>query len=122
MSSLIFILSCQKAGDGGKATITVYPAHHGNKIMNRSDYADSVFVKYNSNELPGTRASDYNAIFTGTTGNDYVACEGLKAGKYFIYCTGFDTTGPYRVKGGLPVNIKYKDRKQNIKIDLPITE
>lgn len=100
----------------------VYPEHHGNPIINHVGYPDTVFLKFNSDEMPGTKPSDYDIYFVGVPREKYVHCEGLKAGKYYVYVTGMDSAGPYRVTGGLPLKIKYKERKEHIVLIVPVTE
>jgi hypothetical protein len=118
----LLLFSCRKAGTGGDASLMVYPEHHGLSIYNLTGYPDTVFLKFNADELPGTKPSDYDAYFTGITGEDYVHCEGLKAGQYYIFVTGMDSTGPYRVSGGIPLKIKWSQRKEHIMLTIPVTE
>jgi len=75
---LIILSSCRKdAGLGGNATLTVYAEHHGNVIINHIGYPDTVFLKYNVDEFPGSKPSDYDAFFVGTPREDFVKIEGL---------------------------------------------
>ena len=120
---LTVFTSCRKAGTGGDASLMVSPQHHGTPVSNHIGYPDTVFLKFNVDELPGTKASDYDTYFVGTPPDVYVHCERLKAGKYYIYVTGFDSiAGPYRVTGGVPLNIKYSERKDMIDVIVPVTE
>lgn len=121
-SCLIIFSSCKKAGTGGKATLVVFLQHHGKTIPNHTGYPDTVFVKYNAKELPGTTAADFDTYFVGEEGEDHVHCTELKPGNYFIYGAGMDTTGPYRVTGGIAVKIKSSDKENEIDTDLPVTE
>jgi hypothetical protein len=114
--------ACNKGGTGGKATLVVYLKHHGITVKNHVGYPDTVFVKFGADELPGTAANDFDAIFVGAQGEDYVRCEGLKKGKYYLYAAGMDSAGPYRVTGGIPYQIKFRDRKDEINIDIPVKE
>lgn len=116
------LFSCKKAGTGGDATLVVFLKHHGNIIKNHVGWVDTVFVKFNTDELPGTKPSDFDTYFVGEAGEDHVHCEGLKTGKYYIYGAGIDSTGPYRVTGGMSVKIKYSERKKEIDTDLAVTE
>ena len=114
--------SCKKAGTGGDATVVVFAKHHGNIIWNHAGYPDSVFVKFNTEELPSNPTTNYDALFVGEAGEDHVHCEGLKTGKYYFYATGWDTTINQRVTGGMAIKIKYKDRKDEIDQDIAVTE
>ncbi|MEI7802739.1 MAG: hypothetical protein WCI97_08865 [Bacteroidota bacterium] len=122
ISCLIIFSSCKKAGTGGKATLVVFLQHHGKTIPNHIGYPDTVFVKFNAKELPGTTAADFDTYFIGEVGEDHVHCEELKPGNYFIYGAGMDTTGPYRVTGGIAVKIKGSDKANEIDTNLPVTE
>lgn len=121
VAGLLFFNSC-KEGLGGDSVLIVTLKHHGNIIKNHVGWNDTVFVKFNTNELPGTKPSDFDTYFVGETGKDYVHVHGLKAGKYYLYGAGLDSAGPYRVVGGLPIKIKYKDRAAEQNIELSVTE
>lgn len=118
----LFLFNSCKEGLGGDSTLVVYLKHHGSIIKNHVGWPDTVFVKYNTNELPGTKPSDFDTYFVGETGEDHVHIKGLKAGKYYLFGAGIDSAGPYRVVGGLPIKIKYKDRASEQSIDLSVTE
>ena len=118
----IFIASCAKEGLGGDATLVVFLKHHGSIIKNHIDYPDTVFVKFNTKESPGITAANYDTYFIGEEGEDHVHCHGLKRGNYFIYGAGIDSSGPYRVSGGMAVKIKRSERKEEIDIDLAVME
>lgn len=121
---IIFLgfISCRKAGTGGDAALMIYAEHHGLRIINHVGYPDTVFLKFNTNDFPGTKASDYDTYFIGTPREDFIHCHGLKAGKYYVYVTGMDSTGPFRVMGGLPLRIKNSERKDEIMLTVPVTE
>jgi hypothetical protein len=116
------VFSCTKEGTGGDATLVVFLKHHTKVIPNHTSYPDTVFVKFNTKELPGTKPSDFDTYFIGEAGEDHVHCEGLKAGDYYLYGAGFDATISQRVTGGIPVKIKHKERKEETDVDLPVTE
>jgi hypothetical protein len=123
LSILILICSaCRKGGTGGDATVVVFMKHHGNVIKNHHGYPDTVFVKFNSKELPGTTPDKFDTYFVGEAGEDHIHCENLKAGTYFFYGVGIDSSGPYRVTGGMAVKIKWSERKKEIDTDLAVTE
>jgi hypothetical protein len=114
--------SCKKNGLGGDATIVVFLKHHGNIIKNHRTYPDTVFVKYKASDLPGTTPDKFDTYFVGEIGEDHVHCEGLLPGKYFLYGVGIDSTGPYRVSGGIAIKIAHSQRKKEIDVDLAVTE
>ena len=119
------IVSCCKEGTGGDAILVVSLKHHDKVIPSQANYLDTVFVKFNAKELPGTKPDDFDTYFTGTAGEDHVHLTGLKCGEYFLYGAGLDNGGggsPYRVTGGMAVKIKYSDRKDEKNIDLAVTE
>ncbi len=120
--TLLSLASCQKAGTGGDASLKVYPQHHGVSVINHEGYPDTVFLKFNVDELPGTRPSDFDSYFVGKPIENFILCDGLKAGKYYVYAVGYDSIWGARVKGGMPLKIKYSDRKDEINLTLPVTE
>ncbi len=123
--SLIFFSCNKNAGLGGDATLTVYGAHHSNNIINHAGYPDTVFLKYNVDEFPGTKVTDYDAFFMGTPPEEFVKIDGLKKGKYFVYMVGRDTawgaTGA-RVTGGMALKIKRSQKSDKITLNIPLSE
>ena len=117
----IFIASCCKEGTGGDATIVTFLQHHGRTIYNHVGYPDTVYVKFNAKDAPKS-LSDYDTYFVGEEGEDHVHCHNLKCGDYYFFGTAMDSTGPYRVTGGMHVKIKHKDRAKEQDVDLPVTE
>ena len=120
--SLAIFYSCNKAGIGGDATLVVFLKHHDMSIPNLIGYPDTVFVKFNAKELPGTAATDFDTYFIGEEGEDHVHCENLKAGKYYLYGAGYDSVGHYRVTGGAPFTIHHSESKIETDITLQVTE
>lgn len=112
--------SCQLAGLGGNTTVVAKPKHHGVAIYSQSNYPDSAYVKFNTQDFPGWNPSDYDAIFTGTAGEDHVTIPGLKTGHYYIWMAGFDTTIAERVTGGMPVMLTQSSGQ--LEIVIPVTE
>ncbi len=112
--------SCQVAGSGGNTTIVAFPQHHGAPIFSHTNYRDTAYVKFNAQEFPGTNPSLYDLTFIGEDGEDHVHLEELKAGKYYIYMVGLDTTIMERVTGGIP----YVLTQTSGEVDLivPVTE
>jgi hypothetical protein len=124
-SALIFLImavSCTKEGLGGDATLNVRPTHHGKSVKSIAGYPDTVFVKFNARELPGTAAADFDTYFTGIAGSDQINCTGLKQGEYYLFVVGFDTTIKQRVKGGVAYRISRSDRKKAAEVEVPVTE
>jgi hypothetical protein len=120
--AVITLTSCTKEGLGGDATLVVKPAHHGLPILSTAAYQDSVFVKFNTLDAPSSPTTDYDLLVVGAVGEDHIHVEGLEHGDYYVYCTGWDTSINMRVTGGIPVTIKRKERKDEIVVDVPITE
>lgn len=119
---ILFLASCTKEGTGGDATLVVFLQHHTKPILSRPAYLDTVFVKFNSRELPGTQKNNFDTFFVGEAGEDHVHCKGLKPGDYYLYGAGFDTAINERVTGGMHVRIKHKERKDEIDVKLAISE
>ena len=119
---LFAISSCKRAGVDGDAILVITPKHHGTIIINHNTYPDSVYVKFNAKDLPSDPTHDYDALFVGEVGEDHVHCEGLHTGNYFLFVTGYDSTANARVTGGMAVKIKYKERKEEIALDVSVTE
>ena len=102
--------------------LMVTPQHHGATIINHVGYPDTVFLKFNTNELPGTKPSDYDTYFIGTPRNNEIDCDNLKWGKYYVYVVGYDSIFGARVSGGVPLNVKYSQRKSMVGVTVPVTE
>lgn len=94
--------SCEYGGTGGNITLVAKPEHHGVSIISKVGYVDSAFVKFNTQNSPGSIVSAYDLIIAGEEGEDHVHIPGLKNGKYYIFMTGYDSTINQRVKGGIP--------------------
>ena len=120
--TILISYSCHKSGPGGHVMLMVTPQHHGITIINHVGWPDTVFLKYNTDELPGTKPSDYDSYYVGTPRDKEIDINNLKWGKYYVYVVGIDSAGPYRVSGGLPVNVKYSQRKSMVMVTVPVTE
>ena len=123
--AILSTTSCKKenkcsAGTGGNVTIVAFPQHHGKAILNKANYPDTVYVKFNTQESPGTNASNYDTHFIGKTGEDHVHLTGLKCGDYYILAVGFDTTINHRVLGGIPYS--FSQTSGEIDLNVPVTE
>jgi hypothetical protein len=118
----LFIGSCCKEGTNGHATIVVFPVHGSTTVNNHLNYPDTVYVKFNASDLPGTAPADYDAYFVGEGHEDHVHCENLKCGDYYFYVTGFDTVANTRVVGGTHVKIRHSDRKEEADLQVSVSE
>ncbi len=127
--SLFFVcvLACKKAGLGGDNTVAVFPQHHGKAIPSHPtwsgdplNYRDTIYVKYNATELPGTKPGDFDRIFIGEAGEEHVHLKGLQKGKYYLYAVGWDTSISQRVKGGH--SLELKELTSDIDFNVPVTE
>ena len=116
------ISSCCKAGLEGDATVVVFLKHHSTIIPNDSIWPDSVFVYFGQKELPSDYKTKYDAVFVGEAGEDHVHLPNLKCGKYYLFGSGYDNSIHQRVSGGMAIKIKHSERKQELDVDLPVTE
>ena len=119
--SFFLLSACCKEGNGGEATLVVFLKHHTSIIKNHVSYPDTVFIKFNAKDSPGD-LSKYDTYFIGQVGEDHVHCPGLKCGDYYLFGTAMDSTGPYRVTGGMHLKIKHSERKKELDTDLAVTE
>src|SRR5687767_14366410 len=107
---------CKKNDTGGKATLTAYVAHHGQPIN-----LPTIYVKFGAKDLPSDPTNNYDLKIEGKHEN-HVHIKDLRYGNYFIYATGFDSSIMLPVSGGVPVEIKWKERKKSADIQVPVTE
>jgi hypothetical protein len=112
--------SCQYGGTGGNTVIVAKPQHHGVPIISKTGYVDSAFVKFNTQESPGTNPSAYDLVIAGEEGEDHVHIPNMKPGKYYIFMTGFDSTIVQRVSGGIPVSITQSSGEADVPV--PVSE
>jgi hypothetical protein len=94
--------------------------HHGVLIPGAT-----VYVKYNSKEFPGTDVSMYDASkVSGASGHGagHAHFEGLEAGSHYFYAVGYDSTILDDVMGGIGLEIKNSETKQELDLDIPVTE
>ena len=111
---------CKEAGKGGDVTIAAKMQHHGFTILNKAWYLDTVYLKFNTQNSPGTDLASYDTYFVGEEGEDHIHLEGLKCGDYYIYGVGFDTTINERVTGGIPYS--FEQESGEIDLNVPVTE
>jgi hypothetical protein len=118
----LLLAGCTKEGLDGKATFVVKPKHHETPIASSAAYRDSVFVKFDVSEIPADPTHDYDALVVGEVGADYIRVEHPTKGNYSIYCTGWDTSFNERVTGGVTIEIKRKQCKDEIVVEVPVVE
>lgn len=114
---LAIIFSCKKSSTGGDATVVAFPQHHGAPI-----YGATVYVKFKAEDLPNDPTNNYDLKVEGEPGENHVHIHGLRYGKYFLYAVGYDSTIKQTVVGGTGIKIKWKERKQEIDINVPVSE
>jgi len=112
--------SCEYGGTGGSTTIVAKPEHHGNPIISKIGWVDSAFVKFNTQDSPGSSPANYDLVVAGEEGEDHVHIENMKPGKYYIFMTGYDSTSIERVSGGIPVTITQASGEVDVVV--PVTE
>ena len=120
IATSLLLGACKKNGTGGEAIVTAMPAHHGKMIK-----GSTVFIKFNATEKPTDPTIDYDLLVSSSPNDDHVHIEGLLPGKYFLYAVGVDSSlvAPNNiVKGGVPLTIKYSERKSEIDLDIPVSE
>ena len=128
-SFVLMSASCKKkdnctAGTDGTLTVAIFPQHHGKAIPNREDYRDTVYLKFCTQEQMALDANkvptDYDAVFIGEGDEDHVHIEGLSPGDYYIFINAYDTTGPYRVFGGIPFSTEQTSGE--VDLNVPVSE
>lgn len=114
--AIIVIASCKKEGMDGKATLKGYVKHHAVFIPNAT-----VYIKYGATEFPGTDVSNYDASVQANA-NAYYEIKNLNKGSYYLYGVGYDSAISAPVFGGVPVKIKYSERKNVMEINVMVVE
>ena len=114
---ILLATACKKGDIGGEATIAAFPKHHSQSIKGATMY-----VKFDATELPADPTNKYDLKIVGEENEDHVHIEGLRYGDYYLYATGFDSTIMQPVSGGIPVTIKWSERKNELDKDVPVTE
>src|SRR5258705_9626382 len=118
-------MSCKKhekceGGTGGNLTLKIYLKHHEHTLTNLKNYRDTVYVKYNVREFPGSNPSIYDATFIGEYQEDHVLVSNLKCGQYYLFAVGMESTHFVRVYGGIPFTTLQNDGEVNVTI--PVSE
>jgi hypothetical protein len=106
-------------GKGGSVSLIASLQHHGKPIISRDSYPDTVYVKFNTLEYPGS-LQKFDTLVVAETGEDHVHISGLRCGKYFVFATGFDTTINQRVRGGVPV--QFSVASGEVPVVVPVSE
>lgn len=126
LTTTVFIFSCNKkkdeckAGKGGSLTFVVFPQHHGASVVSRDNYRDTVYIKYNTSDAPGTNPSNYDLVVFGEENENHIHVPEMGCGNYYIYAVGYDTMIQQRVKGGIPFSTSQKSGE--IDINVPVSE
>src|SRR5579862_3457413 len=114
MILLIGFTSCDKPGPGGQATIEGLVMHHSRVIPN-----DTVYIKYNAIQEPGTSPSNYdNHVYADSSG--HYKFTGMEDGNYYLYGIGFDDSIYQKVIGGIPITVN--SESQDLVVNVPVTE
>jgi hypothetical protein len=123
MKKLVLILSvsllatfCKKGDTGGNANITAYVTHHGKAIN-----LPTVYVKFDAKDLPKDPTTNYDLKLEGVHEN-HVHIKDLRYGNYYLYAVGYDSSIMLPVTGGIPVTIKWKERRSEKEVTIPVTE
>ncbi len=118
LATAIFVApSCKKSSTGGEVKIAAFPEHHGKSI-----YGATVYIKFGASDLPSNPTTNYDMKVDGEANEEHVHIEGLRYGKYYLYSVGYDSSIHMPVTGGVAVKVKWKERKQELDIKVPVTE
>lgn len=120
IATSLLLGACKKNGTGGEAIVAAMPAHHGKMIKGAT-----VYIKFKATEMPENPTTNYDLKVVGDPLEDHVHIEGLLPGKYYLYAVGIDSAlvAPNNVvDGGVPLTIKYSERKSEIDVDIPVSE
>lgn len=109
-------IACKKNGTGGQVTVAAITKHHDRHIP-----FSTVYIKYGAKDFPGADVSKYDAS-QQTDKEGHTHFENLRYGNYYFYGIGYDSVAQATVKGGVALKIKWKERKEEIELNVPITE
>jgi hypothetical protein len=104
------------AGTGGNIAIIAKPQHHG-KVVRPYE----AWVKYNTNDAPGSAASNYDQVVAADTSEDHVHIANMKCGDYYIYVHGFDSAAGQTVRGGIPYTVD-EGASGEVEVVVPVSE
>jgi hypothetical protein len=113
----VLIISCKKNNTGGECEVAAFPQHHGKSI-----YGATVYVKFGAKDLPNDPTSNYDLKVEGEPDEEHVHIKNLRYGHYYLYAVGYDSSIAQTVVGGLALKIKWKERKKEIDVNVPVTE
>lgn len=113
----IVIVSCKKNNTGGQCRVAAFPEHHGKSI-----YGATVYVKFGAKDMPSNPTTNYDLKIEGEANEEHVHIENLRYGHYFLYSVGYDSSIAQTVTGGIALKIKWKERKQELDVKVPVTE
>ena len=114
------LISCTRtenersAGKGGSAILNCVPKHHD---VSKNIVNGKIYIAYNADNIPSAYDDSASCTFVG--GVPSATFNGLKAGKYYILGTGYDTSINQAVKGGLSYTI---NQETTLEITVPVTE
>lgn len=117
---LLLHAGCKKKKGNVPADVAVYVKHHGALIPGAK-----VYVKHNAKEFPGTERGLYNdSAVCGVTGHGigHAHFKDLAAGDHYFYSTGYDSTIMDDVMGGIGLTVGESEEKQELTLDIPVTE
>lgn len=109
--------SCKKNTSGGKAEVHVHVTHQGLPI-----YHANAYVKFGSSTAPANPTKDYDLMAHGEETDNHVHVEGLRPGTYYLTAVGVNTLTGKTVQGGTSVEIKWKDRKNTLDLEIATVE
>jgi hypothetical protein len=116
LAAMVAITACKKEGTGGSTTVATIVKHHEKLIPGAT-----IYVKYGAKESPGADVSVYDESRVADAAG-HAHFENLRRGDYFFYAVGYDSTINEVVKGGIPVEIKRKDKNEHIDVIVPVVE
>jgi hypothetical protein len=114
---LFVFVSCKKNNTGGQATLSIYTEHHGSPINGAT-----IYIKFGAKDLPDNPTQNYDLKETASANSNHIQIEGLRYGDYYVYATGYDAAISEYVSGGVAIKIKWKERKKEIVVQVPVTE
>ena len=113
---LLLMIACKKNGVGGEATVAAITKHHDRPIP-----FSTVYIKYGAEDFPGTDVSKYDAS-QKTDKEGHTHFENLLMGDYYFYGVGYDSVAQAEVKGGVGLQIKRSEKKEEFELVVPVTE
>lgn len=109
----LLVLSCTKAGTGGKAKLNIHVIHESTGLVVSNA---EVYIKYNATDAPGPNDSGYDAKQVADNSGKTVF-EELRRGSYYLYAEGLDTATGTITKGGIAFDIRNKVGERDLVIE-----